>query len=157
MQCPRHQALVVTLGSTLAGEDAVGLCVHEALRGTVDARLVYLGTDIFRFSNAYRDEQRVIVVDAVYAQELPAGAVVHFADEEVFSGLTDVATDAHMLGVGEGLRILEKVMSCFPEELHFIGVSCKQFGHGDMSPEVQRGIEQATALIHELLAAPSKP
>jgi len=158
MQRPRHQALVVTLGSTLAGEDAAGYCVHEALRGMVDARLVYLGTDIFRFSNVYLGEPRVIVVDAVYAQELPAGEIIHFAGEEVFSEITDVATDAHMLGVGEGLKILEKVMSCFPEELHFVGVSCKQFGHGEMSPEVQRGVEQAAGLIRDILtAAPSEP
>lgn len=150
MQRPRDQALVVTLGSPLAGEDAVGQCVHEALQDTVNARLVYLGTDIFRFSNAYRGEPVVIVVDAVYSKRHAAGEIIHFTDEEVFSELTDVATDAHMLGVGEGLKVLRKVMPRFPDELHFIGVSCKQFGHGEMSHEVKQGIEKAVALVHDL-------
>ncbi|MFO8133700.1 MAG: hydrogenase maturation protease [Thermoplasmatota archaeon] len=150
MQRPRDQALVVTLGSPLAGEDAVGQCVHEALQDAVNARLVYLGTDIFRFSNAYHGEPVVIVVDAVYSKQHAAGEMIHFTGEEVFSELNDVATDAHLLGVGEGLKILRKVMPRFPDILHFIGVSCKHFGHGEMSQEVKQGIEQAVALVHEL-------
>ncbi len=152
MQRPRDQALVVTLGSPLAGEDAVGQCVYDALNGAVDARVVYLGTDIFRFSNAYHGEPLAVVVDAVYSKRHAAGELIHFHGEELFSKLNDVATDAHMLGVGEGLKVLRRVMSRFPDELHFVGVSCKHFGYGDMSPEVQRGIEEAVALVRELLA-----
>ncbi len=155
MQRPRHQALVVTLGSPLAGEDAVGQCVHDALQEMVDARIVYLGTDIFRFSNVYHGEPLVVVVDAVYSKRHAAGDVIHFAGDEVFSELNDVATDAHMLGVGEGLKILRRVMPRFPDELYFIGVSCKHFGHGEMSPEVQKGIEEAVTLVRELLARQS--
>ena len=151
MQRSRDQALVVTLGSPLAGEDAVGQCVHEALKDTPEARVVYLGTDIFRFSHAYQGEPLVIFVDAVYSKKHAAGEIVHFSNEEIFSELTDVATDAHMLGVGEGLKVLRTVMPRFPIELHFIGVSCKQFGYGQMSKTVQTGIEQAVALVHDLL------
>ena len=137
MQRPRNQALVITLGSPLAGEDAVGQCVYDVLIDIADARIVYLGTDIFRFSHAYQGESLVIFVDAVYSKKHSAGDIVHFVNEEVFSELNDVATDAHMLGVGEGLKVLRTVMSQFPTELHFIGVSCKQFGHGEMSDLVQ--------------------
>ena len=156
MQRSRNQALVITLGSPLAGEDAVGQCVHDALKDTPDARVVYLGTDIFRFSHAYQGEPLVIIVDAVYSKKHAAGEIVHFSNEEIFSELTDVATDAHMLGVGEGLKVLHTVMPHFPTELHFIGVSCKQFGLGEMSDTVQTGIEKAVALVYDLLNGPQR-
>ncbi len=148
MQCPRNETLVITLGSPLAGEDAVGCKIFEKVRDKVNARVEYLGTDIFRFSNVYRDEKKVIFIDAVYSKEMETGKLVYFRGKDVFKFLNDVAVDAHMLGVGEGLKILREVMPNFPTDIHFIGISCKRFGLGGMGEEVKKGMERA---IHKLM------
>ncbi|MGC9554705.1 MAG: hydrogenase maturation protease [Thermoplasmatota archaeon] len=151
MQRARDQTLVVALGNPLVGEDAVGAHVYDSLRDGAEARVVFLGTDVFRLSNVYRGEERLVVVDAVYAPDLEPGRVVHFQGAEVFERLRDVAVDAHLLGVGEGLKILRLTMPRFPSDVHFVGVSVKTFGHGQMSPEVARGAEKAVALVQSLL------
>jgi len=151
MQRSCHETLVVTLGNSLAGEDAVGSRIFERVRNTINARVEYLGTDIFRFSNVYDNEKRVVFIDAVYSETMGAGDVVHFSGDEVFEFLNDVAVDAHMLGVGEGLKILRKVMPSFPEDIHFIGISCKKFGAGNMSEEVRKGMEKAIEKLMEIV------
>lgn len=143
---------MVALGNPLVGEDAVGTDVYDALKERGGARVEFLGTDIFRLSNVYRGEERLVVVDAVYAPGLEPGRVVHFRGEEVFERLQDVAVDAHLLGVGEGLKILHLTMPRFPSDVHFVGVSVKTFGHGQMSPAVAQGVEKAIALVQRLLA-----
>ncbi len=150
MQRSRHETLVITLGSSLAGEDTVGVKIFEKIRDSINARVEYLGTDIFRFSNIYDGEERVIFVDAVYSKSMEAGDVVHFSGNEVFEFLNDVAVDAHMLGVGEGLKILKNVMPSFPQDIHFIGISCKKFGVGEMSTEVREGMEKAIEKIVDI-------
>ncbi|MCD6146558.1 MAG: hydrogenase maturation protease [Thermoplasmata archaeon] len=151
MQRTRDKTLVVTLGSPLAGEDSVGCRIFEKVRGKIDARVEYLGTDIFRFSNVYKNEKKVVFIDAVYSERMEAGEVVYFSGEEIFKFLNDVAVDAHMLGVGEGLKILKEVMPSFPKNLHFIGISCKKFGVGEMSIEVEKGMEEAIKKLMEIL------
>jgi len=151
MQRTRNETLVVTIGSSLAGEDSVGCRIFEKVKGKIDARVEYLGTDIFRFSNVYKNEKRVIFIDAVYSESMDAGEVVYFSGEEVFKFLNDVAVDAHMLGVGEGLKILKEVMPSFPRDVHFIGISCKKFGVGEMSEEVAEGMERAIEKLMEIL------
>ncbi|MEA2055100.1 MAG: hydrogenase maturation protease [Candidatus Thermoplasmatota archaeon] len=151
MQRPRNETLVVTLGSPLAGEDSIGCKIFERIKDKIDARVEYLGTDIFRFSNVYHEEEKVIFVDAVYSKKLKAGEMVYFRGENVFEFLNDVAVDAHMLGVGEGLKILREVMPAFPKNLHFIGISCKKFGFGEMSIEVEKGMEMAIKKIMEIV------
>jgi len=151
MQRSRHETLVITLGNPLAGEDSVGSRIFERVRNSINARVEYLGTDIFRFSNVYDGEERVVFMDAVYSGNMEAGDVVHFSGDEVFEFLNDVAVDAHMLGVGEGLKILKEVMPSFPPDIHFIGISCKKFGVGELGTEVSRGMEKAIEKLMDIL------
>ena len=151
MQRSRHETLIVTLGNPLAGEDSVGSRIFEKIRGSINARVEYLGTDIFRFSNVYNGEKRVVFMDAVYSENMKAGDVVHFSGDEVFEFLNDVAVDAHMLGVGEGLKILKEVMPSFPADIHFIGISCKKFGVGEIGTEVGKGMEKAIEKLTGIL------
>ncbi len=151
MQRTRNETLVVTIGSPLAGDDSVGCRIFEELRGKIDARIEYLGTDIFRFSNVYKNEERVVFIDAVYSENMGAGDIVYFRGNEVFKFLNDTAVDAHMLGVGEGLKILKEVMPSFPEDIHFIGISCKKFGIGGLSEDVALGMKRAIDKLMEIL------
>jgi len=56
-----------------------------------------------------------------------------------------------MLGVGEGLKILKEVMPSFPEDIHFIGISCKKFGVGGLSEDVALGMKRAIDKLMEIL------
>lgn len=149
MQRSRSKTLVITLGSPLMGDDAVGYKLSEMLKGKVNVK--YLGTDIFKFSTLYNGEENVILIDAVYSKKIPPGEIICLKGEEIFDLLKGKCRDAHFLGVGEAIKILRETMEEFPEKIRFIGISCKKFEFGEMSNETKKAIEKAFKKIMEIV------
>ena len=133
--------LVVFLGSE-NGDDSAGYECYKKSISRINARLLFLGTDIFEILRKYENEKRVIVVDAFYGVD----DIVHLNKEEIFK-MPARSEHAHYISPVEAIKILKEA-GFSPEELHIIGIPAKSFDRVTYSEEM---IERAIKKIEEIL------
>ncbi|HEC82579.1 MAG TPA: hydrogenase maturation protease [Thermoplasmatales archaeon] len=114
------KTLVVFLGSRIAGDDTAGYSLYVELKDKLNARMEYIGTDLFRLYGCYGGEEKIIIVDAVYGVK----DIIHLDNNEIFN-LEEKSKDAHFISAIEALKILREVMENFPEKVHLIGIPAK--------------------------------
>lgn len=136
-------ALVIFLGSRIAGDDTAGYEIFMKLKNKLDARTEYLGTDLFKLYGVYENEEKLIIVDAVYGID----DVIYLKDEEIFK-INDKSSSVHFLAAIEALKILKIVMEKFPKEIHLIGLPAKSFEEVTYSEkEIEKAIEKIREII----------
>lgn len=102
--------LILGVGNLLAGDDAVGLRVAEALTG--DDRLPsgtevrVAGTDLLRHVDAMRGRRLVVVIDAILGEQ-PLGTLQAFDGD--LTSLESHQGHAHHLSVAQALSLLRSV------------------------------------------------
>ncbi|MEM2934891.1 MAG: hydrogenase maturation protease [Candidatus Thermoplasmatota archaeon] len=133
--------LVVFLGSN-NGDDSAGYECYKKAISRINARMLFLGTDIFEILRKYENEKIVIVVDAFYG----ANDVIHLKNEEIFN-FTSRSEHAHYISPIEAIKILKEA-GFLPEELHLIGIPAKSFEKVTYTDEM---IERAIKIVEELL------
>ena len=133
MQCSRYKnmTLLVFLGNEIAGEDALGYIVYEKIKDKIKGRCEYLGTDLSKLYGIYRNEEKLIIIDAIYGID----DVIHIKNDEIWK-IDDASSGAHGLAAIEILKILKIVMEKFPSEIHLIGLPAKNFETIEENEEV---------------------
>ncbi|MBC7081704.1 MAG: hypothetical protein H5T44_05640 [Thermoplasmatales archaeon] len=133
--------LVVFLGSN-RGDDSAGHECYKKAISRINARLIFLGTDIFEIFRKYENEKKVIVVDAFYGAE----DIIHLKNDEIFK-LESRSEHAHYISPVEALKILNEI-GFSPKELHLIGIPAKSFDKITYTDEI---IEKAIKKVEEIL------
>lgn len=143
--------LILALGNELMKDDGIGLKAGRIL-AEKGYNVLEVGTDIFRLSNHYSGEDRLIIIDAILSDELEPGSVLHLAGEEVFEKLKAEIRSAHFMGAIDGLKLLMKLDEKLANaEIHFIGVVAKEIDLGmELSEEVERALPEVIRLVEEL-------
>jgi hydrogenase maturation protease len=136
--------LVVCIGSVVAGDDTAGFSVYKCLGEHIGARLLFLGTDLFRLYGEYRGEERLVLVDAVHGIQ----DVTCLANERVFA-IDDASEHAHHLSAVEALKILRLVMPAFPRDVYLVGVPAHRF---DRATYRQEHLDAAVETVRKLVA-----
>ena len=136
-------SLVIFLGNEIAGDDSAGYEAFKEAKKEISARMEYVGTDIFELSRIYENEEKLVIVDAVYGID----DVVHLKNEELFS-LNEKSMHAHRISAVEGLKILKATMKNFPKEAHLIGIPAKSIEKRTFSEEV---IEKAVKMLKKIV------
>jgi hydrogenase maturation protease len=101
--------LVLGLGSTLAGDDAIGRHLAERLSARADrlpdTEVAEAGTDLLRLADLLRGRGRVFLLDALL-DDGPCGRVLAFDD---LDELDDRPGSVHHLSPVHALRLLRAV------------------------------------------------
>lgn len=145
------RTLILALGNELMKDDGIGLKAGRIL-AEKGYNVLEVGTDIFRLSNHYSGEDRLIIIDAILSDELEPGSVLHLAGEEVFEKLKAEIRSAHFMGAIDGLKLLMKLDERLAKaEIHLIGVVAKEIDLGmELSEEVERALPEVIRLVEEL-------
>jgi hydrogenase maturation protease len=145
------EKLILALGNELMKDDGAGLKAGRILaeRGY---NVLEVGTDIFRLTNHYSGEERIVVIDAILSDRLEPGEVVHFKGEEIFEKLKAEIRSAHFMGAIDGLKLLMALDERLKRvEIHFIGIVAKEIDLGmELSNEVKAGVQKAVEIAEKL-------
>ncbi len=134
------KTLVVFLGNEIAGDDSIG---YEIYRKIKISNKVFLSTDFFKLYGIYKNQERLIIVDAVYGID----EIIHLKNDEIFE-IDDKSIGNHFISAIEALKILKIVMKNFPKEIHLIGLPAKDFNKITYNDEI---IEKAIRKIEEIM------
>lgn len=134
------KTLVVFLGNEIAGDDSIG---YEIYRKIKISNKVFLSTDLFKLYGIYKNQERLIIVDAVYG----INEIIHLKNDEIFE-IDDKSIGNHFISAIEALKMLKIVMKNFPKEIHLIGLPAKDFNKITYNDEI---IEKAIRKIEEIM------
>lgn len=152
--------LVIGLGSTDRGDDAVGPVVAARVAA---ARLpgvsVLSHEDPTGLVDLWRGRDTVVVVDAVHSGAVPGTVIVAETTQE-----TDPFVDrawartgrsgTHAFGLASAVE-LSRALHALPERLVLVGVEAAGFEHGaELSFPVDRALDEAVRTVTRIVTAP---
>ena len=149
-------AVIVCVGNSLAGDDAAGCAVHDALTGRLPprARLRLLGVGGIALLDDLQGEEFLIVVDAVQLGAVPG--TVHVLAWDAIPAAEGAAVSLHGVGIREagavGRTLYPEIM---PPRVYLVGIEGCRFdrlGEG-MTPAVAAAIEEAVDKVLKLIAS----
>jgi hydrogenase maturation protease len=139
--------LVIGAGNDARHDDGAGLAVARRLRAAgIEAREVR--GDLSALPDLWRDEDRVIVVDAVRSGA-PPGTLHRFDALDAPLPAIFACASTHALGVAEAVE-LARALGRLPAALTVYGIEGAEFGMGEgLTPAVAAAIADAVAVITE--------
>lgn len=148
------QSVVVGIGNPYLQDDRAGVVVIEQLeKEPIDCRLEVVHTVGFEVMDKIRGCRQAIIVDACMLGNEP-GSILEVTMDDIFTTASLVNSHAITLGT-----TLKTGYLCFPEEmpldLRIILIEVKEIKEFtlQMSPEVERAVEQVVERIRARIAA----
>lgn len=149
-------AVIVCVGNSLAGDDAAGCAVYEALASLPlppRVRLLLLGLGGMNLLDDLEGEATLIVVDAVQLGAPPGTVHVLAWDEIPAAG--GAAVSVHGVGIREAITVGKMLFpDRMPCRIVLVGIEGQWFDclGESMSPEVSASLDQAVAEVLKLIA-----
>jgi hydrogenase maturation protease len=148
--------VIVGIGQSLRGDDAVGLTAVQLWKDTHPATAKKVRVELAEnpgvsILGLLENADTAILVDAVNSGSLQG--IIHILKEEELATFVDGSDSAHGRGVAETLVLGRKVdTESMPDEIILIGIEIGQtkFGEG-LSPEVLDVIPDAVHAIQKTL------
>ncbi len=145
--------VVIGVGNTFRGDDAVGLAVVDRLRA-----LVPEGVDVIpceqepsRLMEAWENAPAAFVVDAVTSGAVP-GTLIRFDASETAVPAQAFRSSTHAFGIGEAIE-LARALGRMPARVVVYGVEGEEFQSGEgMTPRVEAAVEPAVSAVLDDLA-----
>jgi hydrogenase maturation protease len=118
------RTLIVGLGNILLQDDGIGIHIVEQIENSGqfhEADFVICDTDILKLMVRYKNQERVIIIDAINS-DLPPGSIIALRETGLFS-FNAFARSAHQISVVEALKLMKITIPEFEKsELFFIGI-----------------------------------
>jgi len=149
------RALVVCVGNSLVGDDAVGCAVHEALLARPRApgvQLEYVAVGGLRLLDLLEAQPLLVVVDAVELGA-PPGTVHVLPWDALPAPVT--ATTSHGVGLRETMEVGAALQpEKMPAEAYLVGVEGRAFDAlgSPMTDAVAAAVDRAAEAVARLLA-----
>jgi len=145
------RTLILALGNELMKDDGVGLKAGRIL-AEKEYNVLDVGTDIFKLSNYYSGEERLIIIDAILSEKFRPGEIIHLSGEEIFEKLKAEIRSAHFMGAIDGLKLLMAMDERLAKaDIHFIGVVAKEIDLGmELTDDVKNALPRVVELVEEL-------
>jgi hydrogenase maturation protease len=151
------RVVIVCVGNSLAGDDAVGCAVHAALAARPlppGVKLRLLGLAGIALLDELAGETCLVVIDAVQWGAPPG--TVHVLTWEQIPAASGAAVSLHGLGIRETIAIGRMLYpETMPQHIFLVGIEgiCFDRLGQAMSPEVAGAVSQAAAQVLKLIAA----
>ena len=150
-----HNTLIVSLGSTVMTDDAIGHHVLQELQKLeLKADFVDLGMDLFRLRLFFSNHKKVIFIDAL-SGDYPAGTILSFTYTELKEKLHAKIRNVHRMGSIEALEIMRLDDSKLKEaEINFVGIVAEKIDKGleltkDVAAVIPEAVQAVLTLIEE--------
>lgn len=149
-------SVIVCVGNSLAGDDAAGAAVHDALTlrslppGT---RLRLLGLGGIALLDDLQGEACLIVVDAVQLGAAPG--TVHVLEWDAIPEAGGAAVSLHGIGIRETIAIGRALYpEIMPHRIVLVGIEGQRFDilGAEMTPQVAAAIDEAVFQVIQLIA-----
>jgi hydrogenase maturation protease len=144
--------VVIGVGNTFRGDDAVGLAVVARLRERVPAgvAVVPCEQEPSRLMEAWQDASAALVVDAVTSGAEP-GTLHRFDASNEAVPARVFRSSTHAFGVGEAIE-LARALGKLPERVFVYGIEGGEFQSGEgLTAPVDAAVERAvTAVLDDL-------
>lgn len=144
-----HDTLIVSLGSTVMIDDAIGHHVLQELQKLeLKADFVDLGMDLFRLRLFFSDHRKVILIDAL-SGKYPAGTVLSFTYKELKEKLQAKIRNIHQMGSIEALEIMRlDDKKLHDAEIYFVGIVVEKIDKGlELTKNVAAAIPEAVQAV----------
>ncbi|MBN1328029.1 MAG: hydrogenase maturation protease [Candidatus Heimdallarchaeota archaeon] len=146
--------LVVSLGSTVMSDDAIGHLILDELQKRENKTVDYikLDTDIFKLRLYFKNHKRLIIIDALTG-DFPVGTIFSSNLKDLNEKFTATIRSAHRIGSIEALKIMQADDTKLANaEVIFFGIIVKLIDKGlTLSPEVQIAIPKAVDFLQKML------
>jgi hydrogenase maturation protease len=144
-------ALVIGVGNSMRGDDAVGPVVAASLGDQAEAQVIVSDGDPGVLIELWKEAGRVVIVDAM-ASGRPVGDVFVFDASSTPLPAGIRLGSSHHLGVAEAVE-LARVLERLPECVIVVGVEAGSFETGaDLSTSVRGAVPSAVAAVERALA-----
>ena len=138
---PHSFPLIIGIGNEYRGDDTVGLIVARRLKERLadSAKILEQSGDGAALMDAWRDAEKVIIIDAVMSGAEPG--TIHRFDANARPITKDAfRCSTHAFGVAETIE-LARALGEISRSLVVYGVEGKNFAAGvGLSPEVERAV-----------------
>ena len=147
--------LIIGVGNSFRGDDAVGLIVARRLREKLgwNAETVELSGEGAELMSLWQKRQLVFVIDAISSGSTP-GALhwINATTERMPPDLIPVSS--HLFGLSEAVEV-SRAMGLLPGQLFVCGIEAASFGYGEaLSPDVETAVGIAVErILREVEAA----
>ncbi len=152
--------LILGLGNTLRGDDAVGIYVAEALKEQFEECATVVCTEEMGLSllDHLSGFDEAIIIDSISTKEQQVGRVHLLSLADFFAHRR---RSNHYVGLPEAALLAERLAIPFPETVHIIGIEVVNPYEirTSLSPPMQRRLpavlEDVADAVESLIAAPS--
>ena len=156
MKAAARGNIIICVGNSLAGDDAAGVFVHDALllrplpTGT---RLRLLGLAGIALLDDLQGEDGLVVVDAVQLGAAPG--TVHVLPWDAIPEAGGAAVSIHGVGIREAVTIGRALYpEIMPRRIVLVGIEgrCFDILGAEMTPPVAAAIEEAVIQVMKLIS-----
>lgn len=145
------ETLVIGVGNSMRGDDAVGPVVAASLGAQTNARVIVSDGDPGVLIELWEEAGRVVIVDAM-ASGRTAGDVLVFDASSTPLPAEMRLGSSHHLGVAEAVE-LARAIERLPESVIVVGIEGGSFEMGaDLSPAVLSAVPSAVIAVERALA-----
>ncbi len=145
------RTVVVGVGNPILGDDGIGLHVVKDLKGRVDVDIREAYTGGMNLLDIIIGYDRVILVDAVYIEDMEVGEVRTFSLDELESAHSSNPHDATLMeAIKSSKRLGEERV---PSEIVLVGIRINRVDEFSdiLSPQISGSIPEAVKMVLELL------
>jgi hydrogenase maturation protease len=148
------RTLIVGLGNLLLQDDGIGIYITEQLENSSKSNytdFIICDTDILKLMTRYKDQERIIIIDAVNS-DLPPGSVITLREKGLFS-FNAFARSAHQMSVLEALKLMKITVPGFEQtEMFFIGLQVEDtILNREISQTVMESAGVVIKLVNEIM------
>ena len=148
-----NDTLIVSIGSTVMTDDAVGHHVLNSLKEKeIEADLIDLGMDLFRLRLFFKNHKNLIIIDSVMG-DYPIGTVLVFSYEELNEKLEAKTRNIHHIGSIEALEIMRLADKRLAEaHIYFVGIVVEKIDKGlELTKKIRKSITKAVEMVLDLI------
>lgn len=142
----QQRTVVIGVGHRDRADDGIGPAVVDALSHRTDrVTTVVREGDLAVLPLLWESNDDVVIVDATLASPEQVGELHEVDPDEVLSSM---GLSTHGMNVVDAIQLAERIGRS-PARLRVIGIGANDFGHGSMSRQLHRRVDE---LADELLA-----
>jgi len=154
MNYRKPKFVVVGIGQTMRGDDAIGITAVKAWQSQYshtanhpDVRVETTEVPDLDFLELLSGAEEALIVDAVKTGDRPGK--IHILNEQSLSAFDQNTTSTHGWGVAETIRLGRTLKrEDLPHEIRIIGIEAGQFETGArLSPEIIENLPQIISAI----------
>ena len=143
-----QRTVVIGVGHRDRADDGIGPAVVDALSHRTDRVITVVREgDLAVLPLLWESDDDVVIVDATLASSEQVGKLHEVDPEELLSSM---GLSTHGINVVDAIQLAERIGRA-PARLRVIGIGANDFGHGSMSRQLHKRVDELADELFALL------